>query len=236
MLRLLVPAVALLLTAGCSSINDEPLRSSLDRAMNTGLKQVSERARFDPYAAEVHALDREVAPIWKQTLREVQSAAEQAGYQAKPLDELCGGGWGSCETWMERWVRPSLTSHGVPTRRQDAALQQLRERGWAVIQRENATGELHHGEYRVPTMVYAFFFFYKVANADSRGFSLDFEIVGKDARLSPAAAPPAPAPAASPPSQGSAEERLRKLKKLLDDGVITPAEHERRRGEIINSL
>lgn len=53
----------------------------------------------------------------------------------------------------------------------------------------------------------------------------------------PFAAPvPAPPPAAQPAAAPSAEERLRKLKALADQGLITPQEYEQRKKEILQSL
>jgi hypothetical protein len=39
-----------------------------------------------------------------------------------------------------------------------------------------------------------------------------------------------------PPAQGDAEERLRTLKSLLDRGLITQAEYEAKRAEILKGL
>jgi putative oligomerization/nucleic acid binding protein/PEGA domain-containing protein len=47
--------------------------------------------------------------------------------------------------------------------------------------------------------------------------------------------PVLPAPVAAPASP-SVEERLRALQKLYDGGLITQAEYQRRRGEILNQL
>ena len=54
--------------------------------------------------------------------------------------------------------------------------------------------------------------------------------------LQPAAAPtPAPA-AAAPSSSASADERLRKLKKLHDDGLITDEAYQKKQQEILNDF
>lgn len=55
---------------------------------------------------------------------------------------------------------------------------------------------------------------------------------GRDAKVTAMAAA---APAAAP-AQPSVEERLAKLKELLDKGILTKEEYERKRADILNSL
>jgi hypothetical protein len=43
-------------------------------------------------------------------------------------------------------------------------------------------------------------------------------------------------PAAAAPGSGTPEDRLRALKQLLDEKLITPDEYETRRKAILNSL
>jgi hypothetical protein len=62
---------------------------------------------------------------------------------------------------------------------------------------------------------------------------------GPTVQPAPASAPPAiAAPAVAPADQkkGDVEERLRKLQDLLDKGLITKEEYDKKRQEILNSL
>lgn len=57
----------------------------------------------------------------------------------------------------------------------------------------------------------------------------------------PAAPPPAPVPAAPPPAPAapappSAEDKLRSLAKLRDDGIITPEDYEAKKAEILGEM
>ena len=58
--------------------------------------------------------------------------------------------------------------------------------------------------------------------------------MGRNAPAAPAE-PPAP-PASEPCEEGPAEERLRKLQSLRDEGLITPEEYEQKRHEILRDL
>ncbi|MCC6159097.1 MAG: SHOCT domain-containing protein [Deltaproteobacteria bacterium] len=69
-----------------------------------------------------------------------------------------------------------------------------------------------------------------------------------DAGTTPPSTPPAPVPAAAPPptpaepaapppaETRSVEERLQELKALLDKGLITPEEYEKKRAEILGAI
>jgi hypothetical protein len=233
MTRRTLATLLLLFTAGCSSIYDEPLKSALDHATETGFKDMSRKALFDPYAAEVHAPVPEVDPIWKKTLDEVKSSGSSSGYTAHSLPELCD--IGSCDTWVKDWVRPALREEGVPERWEESAVKQLLAHGWAIVQRDYASGDVHHGDYHVPAMVFSFIHFYKVGQNGARSFRYDFEILGKKEPV--AAPPPAVTPPPSTPAPaGTVEERLLQLKKLRDTGIVTQEEYDRRRTEILNSL
>ena len=61
--------------------------------------------------------------------------------------------------------------------------------------------------------------------------------MGRNAPAAPAAPaePPAP-PASEPCEEGPAEERLRKLQSLRDEGLLTPEEYEQKRHEILRDL
>jgi hypothetical protein len=50
------------------------------------------------------------------------------------------------------------------------------------------------------------------------------------------APPPGATPASTQPTQDTTEERLLKLKNLLDKGLITQEEHDKRRQEILQSI
>jgi hypothetical protein len=58
---------------------------------------------------------------------------------------------------------------------------------------------------------------------------------GVTTNYAPPAAPPPP-PAAPPPPPPTPEARLAKLKELLDKGLITQDEYDRRRAEILKSI
>jgi hypothetical protein len=75
-----------------------------------------------------------------------------------------------------------------------------------------------------------------VAGGDARSMTLTgraFRCNGTPATVAQAAPPPPPATAPAVPTP---EKRLAKLKNLLDTGVITQDEYDKRRAEIIRSL
>lgn len=225
MTRILAPAlVAFVLATGCASTYDEPVNSALNAAATKGFTRMAKHAAFDPYAATVHAPDRDVAPLWDQTLADLRAAASQAGFTMRTFAEACRlDAFGNCDR-QQPALRARLVEAGVGERWVDNAVKQLREKGWALTQREPAEGDLHHGDYRVP----AAFLTQLNFTMENRLFQHDFVIGGKDA--------PRAAPASAPPKSPDAKERLLKLKQLRDDGVITEEEYNRRRTEIVNSL
>ena len=58
----------------------------------------------------------------------------------------------------------------------------------------------------------------------------------KTATPEKSSSPPTTKKASQPATSGKIDKRLRKLKKLVDDGLITPDEAAEKRREILNSL
>lgn len=237
-------SIILMFLTGCAGVNEQLLSKHLENGFN----EISAATRFDPYSSRINIKDQIGKEIWTNTLRNFRVAAAQEGSDGFVVFEQWK--WNKFEK-KEDLDRLSLNPNIVgisdlEPEWQKIALEQIADRGWAVVQSDYATGDLQHGQYRVPARVIvrpaygnAYHWFYK-----------NFTVHGQpEQRSAPVSiAPPRPEPTFSenrgvlPQKNGDAgnglslQDRLTRIKKLFDAGLINQSEYDKQRTAILADL
>lgn len=229
---LLLFALLLLTLSGCTSVNYE----RIDAEIYYGLKKMAAESRFDPYAAEVNIPRGKAEAIWASTL----DNARNVGFNRILIPDKVSG-VNDLKGIMEQYAKNSK----VGSRWIESASQQLADKGWAVVQSDYSEGGLHHGQYRVPAKMIAVVFI-----EWWRYYVHDFEITGEVAQQSqPQSSIQSQSPIRvreeQPPMElnnkpetknADPTERLIKLKKLLEQGLITQQEYDVQKRSILESI
>lgn len=241
----LLVAIILMFLTGCAGVNEQ----LLSRHLEDGFNEISAATRFDPYSSRINIKDQIGKEIWTKTLRNFRVAASREG-SGDGYIRFNQWGWNRFEK-NEYLDLLALNTNiaGVSDLEPEwkkIALEQIAERGWAVVQSDYATGDLQHGQYRVPARVIVRPFY----GGGYHGFYKEFIVHGQsEQRPAPVSiAPPRPEPVLSENrgalsqrngdagSGPSLQDRLIRIKKLFDAGLINQSEYDKQRTTILGDL
>lgn len=229
---LCVVSVAVL--SGCAA--PRSIQDSSYRILREFAYEASNHVQFDPYTARLH----------------FDSAAVQAGFgqmqnrliangcgPASPVWMYLGGSLsGDEDKFLQYWYEDTKFQN-IEWKRD--LFRQLRDakQGWGIVQVEYPKAGMQHGDFTVRAL---FAYYISWCGANGRGgdysltpsFWIDVKSRAKEAAEAATASAPHPDPTTAP--SGDAMGKMRKLKEMLDAGLISPADYEAKKKSLLDGM
>lgn len=225
-------AVAVAALSGCAaprSVQDESYQVLREFA-----NEASKHVEFDPYTARIH-FDRAAVQSGFD-LMQSRLIANGCG-PASPIWTYLGGSLSGDEDGFLNYWYEDTRFQNIEWKRD--LFRQLRDarQGWGIVQVDYPKAGMQHGDFTVRAL---FAYYISWCGADGRGgdysmtpsFWFDVKSRAKVAAEAAAASAPQPAPAAN----DDAVWKMRKLKEMLDAGLISQQDYDAKKKVILEGM
>ncbi|MCG8333365.1 MAG: SHOCT domain-containing protein [Proteobacteria bacterium] len=218
-----------LIFAGCSSMDVQLDNSVINREFNKFAKWVEKNTNYDPYGNEIHINRQELRARYSDMIRNINY---YASVQFSSINTYVS----HCNTFEDDWrcVRRdrAITKSQIGDKWRKKALKNFRADGFVVTQKDIPEGNLNFGSFSVPVQL-------TIGIIGSDSSTANLAVRKHNFTIKKHVSVPQSQPKvikSSTKKELSVAERLKMLKQMLDDGLITEDEFKNKKSKLLEDL